>query len=88
LANIFWTGEKSPEKETLEALRKKAVKIWDGAFHTMFKGGILELVVEVDDVSESTGLWDQFDEAKFMGHEFHILKVPIGYVEFLKSRNK
>ena len=85
MANIFWEGDKSPEGETVKALRKKTVDIWDGPFHVRFRNGHLELVIEHSS-DESSGLWSEFDGPKFMGHEFHILKVPEGYTKFLKEK--
>ena len=86
MANIFWTGKKSSQKDALLALNKRAVDIWDGAFHSRFKDGVLEFIVEMEDTESDSGLWPHFKSPKFMGHEFHILKVPIGYSEFLKKK--
>lgn len=87
MANIFWAGEKSPQKEALEALKKKAVEIWEGAFHVRFRDGHLELVIEHPS-NEASGLWSKFDGPKFMGHELHILKVPSGVVSGLNKNDK
>ncbi len=84
MANIFWSGEKESKEKTIKALTKKVVDIWDGAFHVRFRDGILELVVEHPN-DEDTNLWSKFDGPKYMGHEFHILKVPEGYVEHLNK---
>jgi hypothetical protein len=86
LANIFWAGEKSPQDETLVALRKKAVEVWDGAFHARFRNGYLELVIEHPS-DEHSGLWEKFEEPKFMGHEFHILKVPKGFLKGIDKKS-
>tara|TARA_B100001123_G_C14564791_1_gene731804 strand:+ start:161 stop:424 length:264 start_codon:yes stop_codon:yes gene_type:complete len=80
VANIFWTGKKEPKDKVIKALREKAVDSWENAFHVRFKEKILELIVEMEDTNEKTGLWKVFPDAKFMGHEIHILKVPIGQI--------
>jgi hypothetical protein len=81
MANIFWTGKKESKEASIKAIREKIVDCWDNAFHARFKDGVLELIVEMEDTNEKTGLWNVFTDAKFMGHEFHILKVPIGYIK-------
>jgi hypothetical protein len=85
LADIFWRGDKSPQKDAIDALNKQAVDIWSGAFHSRFKDGILELVVEMSKANGDSDLWKHFKSPKFMGHELHILKVPIGYIKFIKD---
>lgn len=73
------------QEEVMAHLRNKAVEIWEDAFHVRFRNGHLELVVELEDTSENTGLWKHFNGLRFMGYEIHILKVPTGSVEFLKE---
>ena len=85
LANIFWRGKKSSQKDAIDALNKRAVEIWDDAFHCRFKDGILELVIEMHNTESDSNLWVHFESPKFMGHEFHILKVPIGYTKLIKD---
>ena len=81
--------EKTPsQEEAMEHLRKKAVDIWEDAFHVRFRNGHLELVVELEDSNENTGLWKYFEGPRFMGYEMHILKVPNGSIEFLKKDKK
>tara|TARA_B100000131_G_scaffold310511_1_gene342290 strand:- start:3600 stop:3869 length:270 start_codon:yes stop_codon:yes gene_type:complete len=86
LANIYWSGEKSPQEETIKALRSVVPEVWENAFYIRFKERILELMVEVENTDSSTGLWEHFKTGKFMGHQMHILKVPIGYLEGFKQR--
>ena len=76
------------QEEVMSHLRKKAVEVWEDAFHVRFRGGYLELVVELKDTNENTGLWKHFDGLRFMGYEMHILKVPTGSIEFLKENKK
>ena len=85
MANIFWRGERSSQKDAVDALNKRAVDIWSGAFCSRFKDGILELVVEMHKTDDSPDLWKHFDSPKFMGHELHILKVPVGYTKLIKD---
>jgi len=76
------------QDEAMNHLRKKAVEIWEDAFHVRFRNGHLELVVELDDTNEKTGLWKHFDGPRFMNYEMHILKVPTGTIGFLKEDKK
>ena len=86
MANIFWSGPKAPANEAIASLKKKAVDVWDGPFHTRIKDGVLEFIVEVSDTENDSGLWKSFKEPKFMGYELHILKVPKGYTEYLRDK--
>jgi uncharacterized protein (AIM24 family) len=88
LANIFWNGKKEPQDKVVKALTKKAVDVWNDAFHVHFNSGILELVVEMEDTDNATGLWKEFKEAKFMGYQFHILKVPKGSIRVFYKEKK
>ena len=74
--------------DVLKELDRKAVEIWDGRFFTRFKSGILELIIELENTNEPTGLWKEFDNLRFMGYEIHIVKVPIGYIEIIKEKKK
>ena len=80
--------ETLPREEAIKALRERAVEVWDGAFDVRFKDGCLELIVEMDNTNEDTGLWSRFDGLRFMGHEMQILKVPTGYIGLLKESKK
>ena len=85
MANIYWKGEKSPREEVTKEMRRIVPDIWNNAFHIRFKESVLELMVEVENTDDSTGLWSQFKSGKFMGYEMHILKVPMGYLAGLKK---
>ena len=85
MANIYWKGEKSPKEEVIKEMRRIVPDVWSNAFNIRFKEGVLELMVEVENTDNSTGLWSQFENGKFMGHEIHILKVPTGYLAGLKK---
>ena len=87
MANIYWSGEKSSEEDAISSLKKVVPDIWNNAFYVRFKDRVLELVVEMKDVDSPTGLWEHFPTGKYMGHQMHILKVPIGYTNVIKSRN-
>ena len=73
--------QKSCPADAIKALKEKTVDIWEDAFHVTYKDGGLELIVEMEDTDEDTGLWKEFKETKFMGHAMTILKVPVGSIE-------
>ncbi len=75
------TADKKNTKDAIKALKQKMVDIWEDAFHVRYKDGGLELIVEVENSEEKTGLWDYFKEMKFMGYHITILKVPPGNIE-------
>jgi hypothetical protein len=80
--------ESLSQEEVMAYLRNRAVEVWEDAFHVRFRNGHLELVVELENTNENTGLWKHFDGLRFMGYEIHILKVPTGSIEFLKKDEK
>ena len=91
MANLAFNKKKAPQEEAQKSLMDHIAEIWDGTFWVNFfsgdNGAGIQAVLEVEDTSKSM---DPDFRSKFpavwMGWRLIVLKVPIGYIEFMKNK--
>ena len=96
MANLFFSGDKAPKQDAINALTLKISEYYDGRYEVRPAsddgGNHLEIQVEVpepsknfdDQVPNFPPLFDIIP--KWMGWRTVILKVPLGYIDAITNR--
>ena len=90
MANIAFNKDKAPKDEAQKSLMEHISDNWTGPFWVNFFSGDnglgIQAVLEVEDTSENLGVYfrSKFPPA-WMGWRLIVLKVPFGYIEYLKN---
>ena len=84
MANIYWSGDKAPQKEVYGALMKELVDCTDDAFDVKFggdgAGAHATVYVEASQDRRDPYDWKKRLPPKFMGWRIVIVFVPPTYI--------
>ena len=91
MANIAFNKEKAPKDEARKSLMEHIADNWTGPLWVNFfsgdNGAGIQAVLEVENTSDHL---DPEFRSKFppdwMGWRLIVLKVPFGYIEYLKNK--
>jgi dTDP-4-dehydrorhamnose 3,5-epimerase-like enzyme len=75
------------DSSAVSSIKEILVEHWDNAFHVLEHGSSLDIYVELENTSESTGLWKHIPMVVEKKH-IMIFKVPPGYIEGFVKDNK
>ena len=91
MANIAFNKDKASKEEAQKSLMEHIADNWTGPFWVNFfsgdNGAGIQAVLEVENTSKhlDSDFRNKFP-ADWMGWRLIVLKVPFGYIEFLKNK--
>ena len=92
MANLYWSGEKAPQKDVYAALMKELVECTDDAFEVKFgghgAGAHLTVYVEADNEYRDPYPWNKKLPPKFMGWRVVIVFVPPTYIDIILRKKE
>ena len=92
MANLYWRGEKAPQKEVYAALMKELVECTDDAFEVKFggdgAGAHVMVYVEASEEHRDPYEWKKILPPKFMG--WRLLKIfsPPTYIKTILNKKE
>jgi len=92
MANLYWVGEKAPQKDAYEALMKELVECTDDAFEVKFgsdgAGAHVIVYIEASTGRRDKYRWKKTLPPKFMGWRLLKIFCPPTYIRVILNRKE
>ena len=92
MANLYWQGEKAPQKDAYAALMKELVECTDDAFEVKFgsdgAGAHVIVYVEASETRRQSYRWKKILPPKFMGWRLLKIFCPPTYIGTILNKKE